>query len=160
MGSSTVMVAAAGGASCLNGAVTAANGVNFHYSGGGGGGGSGGGIGARRFVASGFVFFVGCFVLYGLIAASYARLFTPHYARAGMSSLGCREDNEGSWSIGVFYGDSPFSLKPIETVSLYVIFIFTQMLFFFSLFFSFFILCHICAYNIYVSVLFCGGFIS
>ncbi|XP_021890552.1 LOW QUALITY PROTEIN: glycosyltransferase family protein 64 protein C5, partial [Carica papaya] len=119
MGSSTVMVAAAGGASCLNGAVTAANGVNFHYSGGGGGGGSGGGIGARRFVASGFVFFVGCFVLYGLIAASYARLFTPHYARAGMSSLGCREDNEGSWSIGVFYGDSPFSLKPIETMNVW-----------------------------------------
>lgn len=24
------------------------------------------------------------------------------------------EDNEGSWSIGVFYGDSPFSLLPIE----------------------------------------------
>lgn len=26
-------------------------------------------------------------------------------------------DNEGSWSIGVFYGDSPFALKPIESVS-------------------------------------------
>ncbi|XP_073005993.1 glucosamine inositolphosphorylceramide transferase 1 [Typha latifolia] len=30
------------------------------------------------------------------------------------SSLGCRPDGEGSWSIGVFYGDSPLSLKPIE----------------------------------------------
>lgn len=33
------------------------------------------------------------------------------------NSLGCQEDNDGSWAIGAFYGDSPFSLKPIEDVS-------------------------------------------
>lgn len=73
-----------------------------------------------RLVSSGFVFFLGCFVLLGSIATLYAWLaFTPPYVRTdgGVSSLGCQEDNEGSWSIGVFYGDSPFSLKPIETVS-------------------------------------------
>ncbi|CAL9169787.1 unnamed protein product, partial [Musa hybrid cultivar] len=30
------------------------------------------------------------------------------------SASGCRPDGEGSWSVGLFYGDSPFSLKPIE----------------------------------------------
>lgn len=35
----------------------------------------------------------------------------------GMPTVGCKEDSEGSWSIGVFYGHSPFSLKPIEAVS-------------------------------------------
>ncbi|GKB26608.1 glycosyltransferase family protein 64 protein C5, partial [Tanacetum coccineum] len=33
--------------------------------------------------------------------------------------LGCHEDSEGSWSIGVFYGDSPFSLKPIESMNVW-----------------------------------------
>ncbi|WOL15247.1 hypothetical protein Cni_G24028 [Canna indica] len=32
-----------------------------------------------------------------------------------VSPSGCLPDGEGSWSIGVFYGDSPFSLKPIES---------------------------------------------
>ena len=35
-----------------------------------------------------------------------------------------QEDNEGSWSVGVFYGDSPFSLKPIEAVSFFFCFCF------------------------------------
>lgn len=35
------------------------------------------------------------------------------------NSLGCQEDNEGSWGIGVFYGDSPFSLKPIEAMNIW-----------------------------------------
>lgn len=34
------------------------------------------------------------------------------------NSIGCQEDNEGSWGIGVFYGDSPFSLKPIEAMNI------------------------------------------
>ncbi|KAL8255353.1 hypothetical protein R6Q59_033574 [Mikania micrantha] len=34
-------------------------------------------------------------------------------------SIGCQEDNEGSWGIGVFYGDSPFSLKPIEDLNIW-----------------------------------------
>ena len=43
------------------------------------------------------------------------------------SLCGCREDNEGSWSIGVFYGDSPFSLKPIEAVSFFLRLVFMCM---------------------------------
>lgn len=73
----------------------------------------------HRLISSGLLFFFGCFVVYGLLATLYAWLvFTPPVrppALAG-SMLGCQEDNEGSWSVGVFYGDSPFSLKPIETV--------------------------------------------
>lgn len=68
-----------------------------------------------------FLFFASCFGFYAFVAATYAWfVFPPHIGRTdhvSSSSLGCREDNEGSWSIGVFYGDSPFSLKPIETVS-------------------------------------------
>lgn len=37
----------------------------------------------------------------------------------GKNILGCHEDSEGSWSIGVFYGDSPFSLKPIESMNVW-----------------------------------------
>ncbi|KAL0874890.1 hypothetical protein Bca101_024595 [Brassica carinata] len=52
-----------------------------------------------------FLFFVSCFGLYALVAATYAWLaFPPHIGRTdhvSSSSLGCREDNEGSWSIGV-----------------------------------------------------------
>ena len=73
----------------------------------------------HRSLSSGLLFFLGCFVVYGSLATLYAWLvFTPPVrppAQAG-SMLGCQEDNEGSWSVGVFYGDSPFSLKSIETV--------------------------------------------
>ncbi|XP_057540229.1 glucosamine inositolphosphorylceramide transferase 1 [Amaranthus tricolor] len=63
-----------------------------------------------------FVYFLASFLLLGSIASLYAWLvFTP-FARTpyGVPSLGCQEDNEGSWSIGFFYGSSPFSLQPIE----------------------------------------------
>lgn len=127
MGSSPIGASASGAANnCVmggGGAVTGGGGV-----GGGGANGSTSSCGCGwkwqqrhiRLVSSGFVFFFGCFVLFGSIATLYAWLaFTPQYVRTvgGVSSLGCQEDNEGSWSIGVFYGDSPFSLKPIESVS-------------------------------------------
>lgn len=55
----------------------------------------------------------------GSIAGIYAWLmFTPNVQK-GFSFLGCQEDNEGSWSIGVFYGVSPFSLKPIEAMNVW-----------------------------------------
>ncbi|KAA8539216.1 hypothetical protein F0562_025908 [Nyssa sinensis] len=70
-------------------------------------------------LSSTFAFFFASFVLLGSIATLYAWLiFTPN-VRTTLSSFGCQEDNEGSWSIGVFYGDSPFSLKPIETVNVW-----------------------------------------
>lgn len=70
------------------------------------------------FLSPAFIFFLAAFLLFASIASLYAWLvFTP-FVRSPytVSSLspGCREDDEGSWSIGVFYGDSPFNLKPIE----------------------------------------------
>ncbi|KAF3958277.1 hypothetical protein CMV_016799 [Castanea mollissima] len=78
----------------------------------------------RLLFSSAFVFFFGCFVLYGSVATLYAWLaFTPGVHGLAQpdpsSSLGCLQDNEGSWSVGVFYGDSPFSLKPIEKANVW-----------------------------------------
>ncbi|KAF5446242.1 hypothetical protein F2P56_031882 [Juglans regia] len=82
--------------------------------------------GHHRLLSSGFLFFLGCFVLLGSIGMLYAWLaFTPTFrttlagSRPSSSLLGCQEDNEGSWSVGVFYGDSPFSLKPIEAMNVW-----------------------------------------
>lgn len=91
---------------------------------GGGPNGVTGGGGGRRICGSGVGFWVGFFVVYGFIAALYAwvvlRPFSSAaYARSGLPWLGCQQDNEGSWAIGVYYGDSPFSLKPIETLNLW-----------------------------------------
>ncbi|KAI9156866.1 hypothetical protein LWI28_013369 [Acer negundo] len=76
--------------------------------------------GRRLMLSSGFVFFVGCFVLYCLIGWFYGwLLFMKPYVSTQTPSIGCREDSEGSWSIGIFYGDSPFSLKPIENMNVW-----------------------------------------
>lgn len=69
------------------------------------------------------VFFLCCLVVFGSIGTLYAWLaFMPPNIRAGggggMPSFGCQQDSEGSWSVGVFYGDSPFAFKPIETVNI------------------------------------------
>ncbi|KAL6125601.1 hypothetical protein ACLB2K_073657 [Fragaria x ananassa] len=76
----------------------------------------------RCLMSSGFVFFFGCFVLFGSVATFYVWFaFTPYYYARGTtpSALGCQEDNEGSWSVGVFFGDSPFHLKPIEAMNVW-----------------------------------------
>ncbi|KAI9118694.1 hypothetical protein K1719_010139 [Acacia pycnantha] len=74
----------------------------------------------NRLFSSGFVFFSACLVLFGSIATLYGWVtFTPSSFRTGLSTSGCQEDNEGSWSIGIFFGDSPFSLKPIEAVNVW-----------------------------------------
>jgi hypothetical protein len=72
----------------------------------------------NRIFNSGFVFFFGCFVLFGSIASFYGWLAFSPSVHTSLSPFGCQDDNEGSWSIGIFFGDSPFSLKPIEFVSL------------------------------------------
>lgn len=68
-----------------------------------------------------FVFFVSAFLLFGSIASLYAWLVFSPFVRTPyvVPSLGCQVDNEGSWSIGVFYGTSPFSLQPIEDRNLW-----------------------------------------
>nr|GMC82202.1 glycosyltransferase family protein 64 protein C5-like [Ipomoea batatas] len=86
-------------------------------SGGGGKNGNNNVSGDLCDLSSAFGFFVVSFVVLGSIAGLYSRLMLTTNVRAGLSALGCREDNEGSWAIGVFYGDSPFSLKAVEDVS-------------------------------------------
>lgn len=84
-------------------------------------GGGGASFGGRRLVlsSSGYFFVVWCFVVYVFVGFLYGwlALKKPYTVAAGLSSFGCQEDSEGSWSIGIFFGNSPFSLKPIETVS-------------------------------------------
>lgn len=70
--------------------------------------------GRRLMFSSGFVFLFVSFVVYGLIGWFYCWLLLVKPYNGGM--VGCREDGEGSWSVGVFFGDSPFSLQPIENV--------------------------------------------
>lgn len=64
-------------------------------------------------------FFFFSFCLLALVGTLYGKYMLVANVRCGVRSpvLGCQEDNEGSWAIGVFYGHSPFSLKPIEDVS-------------------------------------------
>ncbi|RAL43656.1 hypothetical protein DM860_017512 [Cuscuta australis] len=69
-----------------------------------------------RLLSSPTAFFLAAFVLLGSIAGLYSRFVVMPKAR--VSTMGCREDNEGSWAVGVFYGDSPFSLRPIEDMNI------------------------------------------
>ncbi|ESR49827.1 glucosamine inositolphosphorylceramide transferase 1 [Citrus sinensis] len=86
-------------------------------------GGGGASFGGRRLVlsSSGYFFVVWCFVVYVFVGFLYGwlALKKPYTVAAGLSSFGCQEDSEGSWSIGVFFGNSPFSLKPIETANVW-----------------------------------------
>ncbi|KAF9591720.1 hypothetical protein IFM89_006066 [Coptis chinensis] len=70
---------------------------------------------AHCFLSATPLFFISSFLILISISTLYAWLSFSHYELRPVSSLGCKEDNEGSWSIGVFYGDSPFTLKPIES---------------------------------------------
>ncbi|OEL37167.1 Glycosyltransferase family protein 64 protein C5 [Dichanthelium oligosanthes] len=51
--------------------------------------------------------------LLALAALAYSRAAFPRFPHPPATRR-CRPDAEGSWSVGVFLGDSPFSLKPIE----------------------------------------------
>lgn len=44
-------------------------------------------------------------------------VFSPYKSLSGAVIAGCQPDNEGSWSIGLYRGSSPFSLQPLEAVS-------------------------------------------
>ncbi|XP_076898163.1 glucosamine inositolphosphorylceramide transferase 1-like [Bidens hawaiensis] len=46
---------------------------------------------------------------------TYMMYTNPGYGNGS----GCRPDSEGSWAIGMFYGDSPFTLKPIEAMNVW-----------------------------------------
>ncbi|KAI3470557.1 hypothetical protein Pfo_027220 [Paulownia fortunei] len=70
-------------------------------------------------LSSTFAYFLFSFVVLGSIGSLYARFMITPNVRTGITTLGCQEDNEGSWAIGIFYGDSPFSLKPIEAMNVW-----------------------------------------
>ncbi|KAG8380586.1 hypothetical protein BUALT_Bualt06G0030900 [Buddleja alternifolia] len=70
-------------------------------------------------LSSTFAFFIVSFVVLGSIGSLYGRYVLTPNVRGGITALGCEEDNEGSWSVGVFYGDSPFTLKPIEHMNIW-----------------------------------------
>ncbi|KAI7730048.1 hypothetical protein M8C21_019999 [Ambrosia artemisiifolia] len=65
-----------------------------------------------------FVSFLLC-ISFGVFYTFYLFGNNPNLGYYGSNSLGCQEDNDGSWGIGVFYGDSPFSLKPIEDMNIW-----------------------------------------
>lgn len=66
---------------------------------------------------SSLAFFIGSALLLAAVSTLYAWIFISPFGRPNDElQVGCRPDGEGSWSIGVFYGDSPFSLKPLESV--------------------------------------------
>ncbi|KAK1645224.1 hypothetical protein QYE76_063029 [Lolium multiflorum] len=51
--------------------------------------------------------------LLALVAAAFSRALGPRFPHPPATRR-CGADAEGSWSAGVFLGDSPFNLKPIE----------------------------------------------
>ncbi|XP_044979668.1 glucosamine inositolphosphorylceramide transferase 1-like [Hordeum vulgare subsp. vulgare] len=51
--------------------------------------------------------------LLALVAAAFSRALGPRFP-SPPAARRCRPDPEGSWSAGVFLGDSPFALKSIE----------------------------------------------
>ncbi|KAG6503178.1 hypothetical protein ZIOFF_035489 [Zingiber officinale] len=62
-------------------------------------------------------FLLGSITAFGLVAVVFYWLVISASRRTLDPTLvGCRPDSEGSWSIGVFYGKSPFSLSPMELV--------------------------------------------
>lgn len=62
------------------------------------------------------VFLTAALLLLAAVTWLYVWLvFTPFPLTFPVTSSSCLEDGEGSWSIGVFFGDSPFSLLPIDS---------------------------------------------
>ncbi|KAF6985890.1 hypothetical protein CFC21_003704 [Triticum aestivum] len=49
-----------------------------------------------------------------LVGGAYFWVVVASFRLPDSQALGCRPDGEGSWAIGVFYGSSPFHLRPIE----------------------------------------------
>ncbi|XP_002983855.2 glycosyltransferase family protein 64 protein C5 [Selaginella moellendorffii] len=70
-------------------------------------------------LSSPFLFFLCSFAVFGGVGMLFAWLtFSPYqYQRLAVTGSGCQPDNEGSWAIGVFQGASPFSLEPLEKLS-------------------------------------------
>lgn len=102
-------------------------GSSLFLSSSGGGGGSKNGNNSssneKCGLSSTFAFFLFSFVVLGSIGSLYGRFMLAANVCTGITALGCEEDNEGSWAVGIYYGDSPFSLKPIEAVGSFSFFL-------------------------------------
>lgn len=60
-----------------------------------------------------FIVFLASFLIFKALGMFFAALIFSSFEKPAMSPFGCREDNEGSWSIGVYRGRNPFALHPI-----------------------------------------------
>ncbi|KAH7445702.1 hypothetical protein KP509_01G021000 [Ceratopteris richardii] len=70
-------------------------------------------------LSAAFSYFLCSFLLFSMLGMMYAWLtFSPFNQPAfDPMELSCQPDNEGSWSIGIFFGDNPLALQPIERVT-------------------------------------------
>lgn len=70
-------------------------------------------------LSSSFIFYFGSILFFSVVGTLFAWLAFSPYKRIlnGDPVAGCQPDNEGSWSIGIYRGSSPFALQPIEMVS-------------------------------------------
>ncbi|PKA57279.1 alpha-1,4-N-acetylglucosaminyltransferase EXTL3 [Apostasia shenzhenica] len=59
-------------------------------------------------------FLLGSLLASCVVGIVFFRLWVSSFLTADPVAAGCFPDGEGSWSIGIFYGKSPFSLAPIE----------------------------------------------
>ena len=52
-----------------------------------------------------------------LVGGAYFWVVVASFRLPEPGARGCLPDGEGSWAIGMYYGDSPLQLRPIELVS-------------------------------------------
>jgi hypothetical protein len=52
-----------------------------------------------------------------LVGGAYFWVVVASFRLPEAGAAGCLPDGEGSWAVGMFYGTSPFDLRPIELVS-------------------------------------------
>ncbi|KAH6838275.1 glycosyltransferase family protein 47 [Perilla frutescens var. hirtella] len=81
--------------------------------------GNGNGNNEACVLSSTFAYFLLSVVVLGAIGSLYGRYMVTPNVRTGITAPGCLDDSEGSWALGVFYGDSPFSLRPIEAMNVW-----------------------------------------
>ncbi|CAM8958052.1 unnamed protein product [Rhodiola kirilowii] len=68
------------------------------------------------FLSTASMFFMSSMLFLSFVVVIY---FWVVFGPVRMGRSACLEDNEGSWSIGVFYGDSPFDLRPLEDMNVW-----------------------------------------
>ena len=52
-----------------------------------------------------------------LVGGAYFWVVVASFRLPEPGARGCLPDGEGSWAIGMYYGNSPLQLRPIELVS-------------------------------------------